>query len=54
MQLDAEEGGDPFYKPAPQLSAAKSSKSDEPTAKSAGSNENDIEAAATVTIEQEA
>ncbi len=54
MQLDAEEGGDPFYKPAPQPSAAQTSKLDEPAPKSVGSEENDTGAGVTATVEQEA
>jgi hypothetical protein len=54
MQLDADEGADPFYKPAPQSSAAEPSKLDEPASRPSGSEETDVEAAATATIEQEA
>ena len=54
MQLDADEGADPFYKPAPQPSAAETSKPDEPASKPISGEDNDVEAAATVTIEQEA
>lgn len=52
MQLDADEGGDPFYRPAPQPSAAETSKPDQPAPKVSESGENDVEAAATATIEQ--
>jgi hypothetical protein len=54
MQLDADEGGDPFHKPAPQPSAPKTSISDQPASKSADPAENDNEAAAIATVEQEA
>ena len=54
MQLDAEEGGDPFYKPAPQPPVGETSKSAEPVPKPAPSEENDAGAAAIATIEQEA
>ena len=53
-QLDADDGGDTFYKPPPQSSAADTSKSDDAASKSMGSGETDVEAAATATIEQEA
>jgi hypothetical protein len=55
LQLDAEESGDPFYKPAAQPSAAAAtSRSEEHGSKPDASDENDVEAAATATIEQEA
>ena len=54
MQLNAEEGGDPFYKPPAQPSTAEISKPDQAAQKPASSQENDVEAAATATIEQEA
>lgn len=54
MQLDADDGADPFYKPPAQPSAAAISKSDGPASKSMDRDENDVEAAATATIEQEA
>jgi sorting nexin-1/2 len=54
MQLDADEGEDPFYRPAPQPSATETSKSAEPAQESVSGPENDVEAAATATIEQEA
>ncbi len=54
MQLDADEGGDPFFKPPPQPSAVETSKADQVAQKPAASQENDVEAAATATIEQEA
>lgn len=54
MQLDAEESGDPFYKPPSQPPAAQISKSDEPTSKPVQREENDAEAASTATVEQEA
>ncbi len=54
MQLDAEEGGDPFFKSHPQPSAVESSKGDQVAQNPTASQENDVEAAATATIEQEA
>lgn len=54
MQLDADDGGDAFYKPASQPSAAQTSKPVEPAPKVVSGEENDVEAAATATIEQEA
>ncbi|ERF68759.1 hypothetical protein EPUS_07246 [Endocarpon pusillum Z07020] len=54
MQLNAEEGGDPFHKPPAQPSTGEISKPDEAAQKPASSQDNDVEAAATATIEQEA
>jgi len=55
MRLDADENADPFYKPAPQAADAETpSKPDPPTPAVVVSEEgNDVEAAATATIEQE-
>jgi hypothetical protein len=56
MQLDADENADPFYKPPPQtvLDAETSTKPDPPVPTVVVSEGgNDVEAAATATIEQE-
>jgi hypothetical protein len=54
MQLDADEGADPFYKqPAPQPAPAEPSKPDQPAPTVVVSEDNDVEAAAIATIEQE-
>lgn len=54
MQLDADDGSDPFYRPPIPPAAAEASKSDDPNSRSVGRGENDVESAATATIEQEA
>lgn len=54
LQLDAEEGEDPFYKPNPQPSSTGTRKPDERTTSTAASGQNDAEAAAIATVEQEA